>query len=267
MTTILTNNNKQGTRWCLTMVAALCFSPLADAAFFDVDGEVTACNSFACNLAGISIGDAIGGFLEVDDVAAAPNSTFTGDDIVLAEVSVGDLGSGVTEGPFPGTSLTTDANGEIVSGTGQIVTVVNTTLGDAEVTITLDASSGTWVADTTFFGLGEVSSGTLMFTRRVDMDGDGVSDTMDNCTLVANPSQLDTDGDGYGNICDPDLNNDGVVGFIDYASLTSAFLSSPGDPNWNPDADLNGDNMVSFADIAVYPLYFLGAPGPSGLVR
>ncbi|MEO8224209.1 MAG: thrombospondin type 3 repeat-containing protein, partial [Gammaproteobacteria bacterium] len=40
-----------------------------------------------------------------------------------------------------------------------------------------------------------------------DTDGDGVADVLDNCTLVANPTQCDSDGDGYGNACDGDLNN------------------------------------------------------------
>ena len=41
-----------------------------------------------------------------------------------------------------------------------------------------------------------------------DTDGDGDSaDDADNCTLVSNPTQCDSDGDGYGNRCDGDLNN------------------------------------------------------------
>ena len=36
----------------------------------------------------------------------------------------------------------------------------------------------------------------------VDSDGDGVEDSVDNCPLVENPSQLDADGDGLGNACD-----------------------------------------------------------------
>ena len=44
-----------------------------------------------------------------------------------------------------------------------------------------------------------------------DTDGDGVLDLDDNCVVVANPAQRDTDGDGLGNFCDADLNNDGIV--------------------------------------------------------
>jgi hypothetical protein len=37
-----------------------------------------------------------------------------------------------------------------------------------------------------------------------DADGDGVLDSVDNCPLIVNPGQFDTDGDGVGNVCDDD---------------------------------------------------------------
>jgi hypothetical protein len=36
-----------------------------------------------------------------------------------------------------------------------------------------------------------------------DLLGDGVLDSVDNCTLVCNPDQADTDGDGVGDACAP----------------------------------------------------------------
>jgi hypothetical protein len=102
-----------------------------------------------------------------------------------------------------------------------------------------------------------------------DSDSDGISDYEDNCVLIANGpldpdaggnSQRDTDGDGYGNICDPDFDNSGNVDFSDLAVLKSRFFTS------DPDADLDGDGTVDFADLALLKSMFFGPPGPSGLV-
>lgn len=53
--------------------------------------------------------------------------------------------------------------------------------------------------------------GGLPGTSWQDGDADGVPDASDNCRAVANAGQLDADRDGFGNACDADLDNDGVV--------------------------------------------------------
>ena len=93
----------------------------------------------------------------------------------------------------------------------------------------------------------------------VDTDGDGFTDDADNCVDIGNPDQRDTNGDGFGNACDADLNNDGEINAIDLGMLKSVFFSA------DPDADFNGDGTVNVIDLGVMKVSFFGAPGPSGV--
>ncbi|MFK8030881.1 MAG: lamin tail domain-containing protein [Gammaproteobacteria bacterium] len=99
----------------------------------------------------------------------------------------------------------------------------------------------------------------------VDTDGDGVVDSADNCTLVANPTQFDSNGDGFGNICDPDLDNNGIVNFFDLVQIQMAFFATPVSPNWNPDADFDNNGAINFLDFVILTNLFLSPPGPSGI--
>ena len=53
-----------------------------------------------------------------------------------------------------------------------------------------------------------IIGGTVVYA--VDGDGDGVDDPADNCVTVANTDQLDTDADGFGDVCDLDDDGDGI---------------------------------------------------------
>ncbi len=92
-----------------------------------------------------------------------------------------------------------------------------------------------------------------------DADGDGVPDASDNCTLTANPDQRDTNGDGFGNLCDADLNDDGTINAVDLGLFKTVFFTS------NADADFNGDGVVNVVDLGVMKAMFFGPPGPSGV--
>jgi hypothetical protein len=43
-----------------------------------------------------------------------------------------------------------------------------------------------------------------------DVDNDGVGKSIDNCPAISNSQQFDYDGDGYGDVCDADADNDGL---------------------------------------------------------
>ena len=93
----------------------------------------------------------------------------------------------------------------------------------------------------------------------VDSDGDGVNDGCDNCTVIANPVQRDTNGDGYGNFCDADLDNNGIVNTFDLAGFKAAFGTA------DADADFDGNGVVNTFDLVRFKAMFGLPPGPSAV--
>ena len=79
-------------------------------------------------------------------------------------------------------------------------------------------------------------------------------------------SQLDSDGDGNGNHCDPDYNQNNVVDSNDAAVFVAHFGQNDSDPSWDPDIDLNGNGVIDSNDAAIFVSSFGDSPGPSGLV-
>ena len=105
-----------------------------------------------------------------------------------------------------------------------------------------------------------------------DSDDDGVADMSDNCLNDYNPDQLDFEGDGIGDICDPDDDNDDVQDDVDNCPWTynptqddslgngvgdvcrSCCIGNRGNANYSP------DNQVDLSDITylIYMLYLGG---------
>lgn len=82
-----------------------------------------------------------------------------------------------------------------------------------------------------------------------DSDSDTVLDACDNCPNHANQSQTDFDGDGFGNVCDGDIDDDGVPNESDVCDFTP-----PGtqvQPDGGLRADANGDCAVDLMDYAI----------------
>jgi ELWxxDGT repeat protein len=155
----------------------------------------------------------------------------------------------VTDGTAQGTMMLKD----IFPGSGESYPVELQVLGDRVVFSADDGVNGRelWITDGTSEGtmmltdltVGEGSTNpnalrTLDFSSVADTDGDGLADDEDNAPLVANPDQLDTDGDGSGDVVDPDDDGDTVVDGEDNAPL-----------NANPDQlDTDGDGSGDVAD-------------------
>jgi hypothetical protein len=96
-----------------------------------------------------------------------------------------------------------------------------------------------------------------------DTDGDGACNDVDNCTLAANPTQLDTDGDGIGNMCDCDFNQDGFCGGPDFTAFIGCFNADTGGNPVCEAADMTGDGFVGGPDFTLFIGGFNGPPGPS----
>ena len=95
------------------------------------------------------------------------------------------------------------------------------------------------VADTNTNGIPDCcEQGTPCF----DADGDGITNSLDNCPTTANPDQLDCNHNGIGEACETftDCNSNSLPDSCDIASGTSADADSNGVPDsCQPDCNLN----------------------------
>ncbi|HEC30458.1 MAG TPA: hypothetical protein ENI66_00390, partial [Candidatus Yonathbacteria bacterium] len=79
--------------------------------------------------------------------------------------------------------------------------------------------------------IGRTETKTNVLYVKADIDGDGVSDVLDNCVNVVNVDQIDVNGNGKGDACD-DFDKDGRINSLD---------NCPDQPNVNQrDTDSDG---------------------------
>ena len=88
-----------------------------------------------------------------------------------------------------------------------------------------------------------------------DDDDDGLVNEEDNCPLVSNSEQIDTDGDGDGDACDSDDDGDGVLDDSDAFPLDSAeSVDTDGDGTGdNADSDDDGDGFSDLDEADCFP--------------
>lgn len=98
-----------------------------------------------------------------------------------------------------------------------------------------------------------------------DLDGDGVANSLDNCSQIPNPDQRDTNADGFGNLCDADVDNDGRVTTSwgqaplgDLEILAAAMAQN----RYHADLDLDGDRVVDARDLSLAQIALFFPPGP-----
>jgi Thrombospondin type 3 repeat len=147
-----------------------------------------------------------------------------------------DPNSGIDEGPYD------------ITEAGPIPAVAGFSLGASTVSFTgpLPEAAGHFYS---------FRNGSLVVaTAPADVDNDGVPDSTDNCPLVANPDQKDSDADGIGDVCDAtplpvvmrcDVDGDHDVDAVDIVKILQALFrtAGPNDPR-----DANADGRIELRD-------------------
>ncbi|MEQ8818872.1 MAG: thrombospondin type 3 repeat-containing protein [Sumerlaeia bacterium] len=84
-----------------------------------------------------------------------------------------------------------------------------------------------------------------------DFDFDGIKNDEDNCPYTANDDQLDTNGDGIGDVCQGDIDSDGVPDSVDNCPFIQNFEQSDQDGDGIGDVcddDDDGDGIDDITD-------------------
>ncbi len=144
------------------------------------------------------------------------------------------------------------------------VTPLSLTIGDFDGNGTLEFATVTYWSETISTYL---NSGCL-----IDSDDDGYGDPghpdnycpEDNCPLVHNPDQANSDDDEWGDACDDDMDNDGILNESDNCPTVSNVDQADTNSNGIGDVCEDFDNILS-ADMALssnafqpYDTFFIG---------
>jgi len=168
-------------------------------------------------------------------IGLLPTPFFAGSPLITTFSSpVFGVGANVFD-DFDGLILVNIITLTVTTSTGQIIIVSenNNTMGDCGF---LGVTSTDGIVSAVFsisdlFGNLEVDQLTLLteVPCTVDTDGDGVCNNIDNCVLVANANQADSDCDGVGDVCDQcdggddslDSDSDGIPDCLDWSGINN----------------------------------------------
>ena len=191
------------------------------------------------------------------------NSNSAPTNIILSSTSVNE---NLTSGTIVGSLSTIDSD----IGSTHIYTLVSGS-GDAD-NSSFSISGNNLLTETAFdyetknsyFIVVQSTNGIATYSKTFtisvldvdeDTDGDGIANSKDNCPMIANNNQLDTDGDGLGDVCDSDDDGDGVEDYLDNCPLTHNIYQIDTDGDGLDDScDLDADDDTYLDTQDAFPL-------------
>lgn len=100
----------------------------------------------------------------------------------------------------------------------------------------------------------------------IDCDFDGLCNLEDNCPTVSNVDQEDSDGDGFGDVCDQkfDADHDGDIDLADFSQFAGCYSGQfvPATPECADMHDADGDGDIDLLDFQGIQLNFTGDTSP-----
>ena len=190
------------------------------------------------------------------DVIAPPDTTVTldGVPINLAKIPVGDTGWSVQQAQVPEGVHQLEATrrvGVVMYGYG---------CGAAFATPAAMRQTDNTLAPYAFVLPPPALPKTAPFEEfPTDADEDEILSDVDNCPADANPDQADLDGDGIGDVCDPDVDGDGAPANLDCAPNDATV--SPFTPEICNGVDDDCDNEIDEEGAAGCSDYYVDQDG------
>jgi hypothetical protein len=143
--------------------------------------------------------DVFGFFLNGVNIAKIPGTDIT---VSINNINGGNpYGQNMSNPQYYVNNSVADGGGHIYTGMDGLTIVLtaqaSVTAGQTHHLKLAIADGGDYTWDSNVF-----IKAASFISEMADTDGDGISDSTDNCVTVANPGQTDIDGDGIGDACD-----------------------------------------------------------------
>jgi len=151
------------------------------------------------------------------------------------------------------TNVTVSAT-EVGKGETLNITVIAKNEGTTETFTVTTYANSTIIGQRTISSLAPGTSETLVFTWNTSTFSTGIYIIKAEASIV--PGETDTADNIYidGTVkikIIGDVNGDGTVDIYDALLIREAFGSTPGDPNWIPEADINQDGIINIFDALI----------------